>query len=195
MQKERYHHGDLRAALVREAITALEGTGALPSWRALARACGVSQSAPYRHFDGLEGLRAAVAAEGFRRLGKQIRAATLSDDPPLERFEAGFRAYVHFGAKHGSLYALMFEQRPDGGELAGASADAYSTLLSILAELGVHEPLRAAFALWTAHHGLVDILQHGILPDGVPKQADALADLVLAMMKAYLTDQLERQRE
>jgi AcrR family transcriptional regulator len=193
LSKERYHHGDLRAALVREAIASLETSGELPSWRALARACGVSQSAPYRHFEGLDGLRAAVAAEGFRRLGQRLRAATRKHDEPLEAFEAGFRAYVRFGVKHASLYGLMFEQDPSMPEAAAASAEAYSALLTALAALGIRDPLRVGFVLWTAHHGLVDIVRRGFEVGGVPLSADALAETVLPMMRAYIADELARQ--
>jgi AcrR family transcriptional regulator len=193
LPKKQYHHGDLRDSLVREAIASLEASGELPSWRALARACGVSQSAPYRHFDGLDELRSAVAAEGFRRLGSRLRAATRKHTDPLEAFEAGFRAYVRFGAKHGSLYGIMFEQGPSSPEVAAASAEAYSTLLTALAALGIRDPLRVAFVVVTAHHGLVDFVRRGFEIGGVPTGADALAEVVLPMLRAYIADELARQ--
>src|SRR5690606_14855079 len=144
-------------------------------------------------FEGLDGLRAAVAAEGFRRLGQRLCAATRKFDDPLEAFEAGFRAYVRFGVKHGSLYGLMFEQGPSMPEAAAASAEAYATLLTALAALGLRDPLRVAFVLWTAHHGLVDILRRGFEIGGVPASADALAEVVLPMMRAYIAQELAHQ--
>jgi AcrR family transcriptional regulator len=46
-----YHHGNLRAELLATAIEQLRDSGVEDlSLRALARAVGVSQTAPYRHF-------------------------------------------------------------------------------------------------------------------------------------------------
>ena len=46
-----YHHGNLRAELLDTAVAQLRETSVEElSLRALARAVGVSQTAPYRHF-------------------------------------------------------------------------------------------------------------------------------------------------
>ena len=59
----RYHHGDLRRALVAAALELLE-RGEELSLRAVARRAGVSHTAPYHHFRDRRGLVAAVALEG-----------------------------------------------------------------------------------------------------------------------------------
>src|SRR5215470_4643684 len=74
----KYHHGDLRRALVDAALAIVEraGPGAL-SLRELARRAGVSHAAPYRHFESREALLAALATEGFLGLGAEmVRSAT-----------------------------------------------------------------------------------------------------------------------
>ena len=60
--RDTYHHGNLRKALVDAALEILqrEGANAL-TLRGAARAAGVSQAAPYRHFADKEELLAAVA--------------------------------------------------------------------------------------------------------------------------------------
>ncbi|MFT4874371.1 TetR/AcrR family transcriptional regulator [Congregibacter sp.] len=64
-----YHHGNLRAKLLEQAIEQLRHTPAEQlSLRAVARALGVSQTAPYRHFSGKEALLAAIATRGYREL-------------------------------------------------------------------------------------------------------------------------------
>ena len=70
-----YHHGDLRQALVDAAIKLLrkEGLDAL-TLRGVAREAGVSQAALYRHFEDRRALVAAVAEDGFRRLGAAMMA-------------------------------------------------------------------------------------------------------------------------
>src|SRR5215467_776183 len=71
-----YHHGDLRAALIRAglAILAEEGVQAL-TLRAAARRAGVSHNAPYRHFADKEALLAAIAEEGFIDLAARVEEA------------------------------------------------------------------------------------------------------------------------
>ena len=51
-KKSTYHHGNLREVLISSALEILkEGTLQDLSLRALARKAGVSQTAPYRHFE------------------------------------------------------------------------------------------------------------------------------------------------
>lgn len=103
-KKAAYHHGDLRAALLRAAAEILEKEGleAL-ALREVARRAGVSHNAPYRHFPQREALLAALAAEGFTRLGEAQRKAAA---------ELGLRgmgeAYVQFALDHPQLFRLMF---------------------------------------------------------------------------------------
>ncbi len=83
-KRNRYHHGDLRQALIRRAEEVIdsEGIEAL-TLRGLARDLGVSHGAPNRHFKTKADLLAALATEGYMAL----REATLSaveaagDDP------------------------------------------------------------------------------------------------------------------
>jgi AcrR family transcriptional regulator len=197
MARPSYHHGNLRRSLVEAALRALDRDGVLPSWRALARECGVSQSAPYRHFESAEALTLAVSAEGFRLLATEVRRAKARKDDPREQFEAGFRAYVRFGTTHQSLYSVMFSQRidPKSGEAADAATDAYSTLVDAVVACGVKDPLPVAFVLWTAHHGLVDILRRGLTAPGLTGMSDAepLIARTAAMMSGYL-DSISRAR-
>src|SRR5262249_35655052 len=68
-RRRNYHHGDLRRALVDSATALLDEHGPLGvTLRGAARAAGVSQAAPYRHFAGKEALLAAVAEAAFHDL-------------------------------------------------------------------------------------------------------------------------------
>ena len=65
-KKARYHHGDLRNALLDAARAILEEESlANLSLRAVARRAGVSHAAPYRHFPNHESLLVELAHEGF----------------------------------------------------------------------------------------------------------------------------------
>jgi len=67
-QKDTYHHGDLRRALIDTAakLAAKHGAAAV-TIRKVVRKAGVSHAAPYHYFPTREALLAAVAGEGFSR--------------------------------------------------------------------------------------------------------------------------------
>jgi AcrR family transcriptional regulator len=70
--KRAYHHGDLRAAILKAAASEIERDGfETLSLRQLAASIGVAHSAPYRHFVDREALLAALAALGFDELLKR----------------------------------------------------------------------------------------------------------------------------
>src|SRR5471030_1466849 len=78
-----YHHGALRAALIRSAREILESEGyeAL-TLRAAARRAGVSQAAPYNHFADKAALLAAIAALGFKEFAAAMRhEMSAAEDP------------------------------------------------------------------------------------------------------------------
>ena len=105
-----YHHGNLRAELLDTAIEELRETGAEDlSLRALARAIGVSQTAPYRHFADKGELLAAMATRGYREL---YQALTLAGDHagncPTDQLLAFAHAYVDYAANNPQMFKLMF---------------------------------------------------------------------------------------
>ena len=74
--KTRYHHGDLRSALVDQAVALITAQGDVSfSLRDLAGRIGVSHAAVYRHFADKTALLNAVAAHGFALLAQAVRAA------------------------------------------------------------------------------------------------------------------------
>ena len=92
----KYHHGNLREALIQSALSILaEGGAADLSVRAAARRAGVSSGAPFRHFASREALLAAVAEEALRRLSDQIESTVAAaHGDPLARYEAVGMAYL-----------------------------------------------------------------------------------------------------
>ena len=65
-ENDRYHHGNLKLALLDAAIAQIKEVGIEKlSLRGIARTVGVSQTAPYRHFKDKNQLLADVAAQAF----------------------------------------------------------------------------------------------------------------------------------
>lgn len=127
--------------------------------RALARRAKVSHNAPYRHFPDREALLAALAAEGFARLGNALAEA--GQQGPRARGAA----YVRFALEQPQRFRLMF-----GGVLRISAhpglreqaSRAYEGLVSAFAALG--EPRAAqvtAAAAWSLVHGLAQLLLDG----------------------------------
>ena len=97
-----YHHGDLRATLLKAAARTLEKGGpAAISLRDLARNAEVSHSAPYRHFPDRDALLAALAEEGFALLARE-----LAGKPWREQAVS----YVRFALANPERFKLMFMQ-------------------------------------------------------------------------------------
>jgi AcrR family transcriptional regulator len=111
----RYHHGDLRRAIVTAAVELLSETQSVDfSLRELARRAGVSHNAPYKHFADKSELLAAVSAAGFNLLTTGIAEEIASIGNPRAQLFVMLRTYIRFGVDNPALYRLMF-----GGYLSG----------------------------------------------------------------------------
>src|SRR3990172_5080540 len=104
-----YHHGDLRAALLKAALQILRTRGlAALSLREVARKAGVSHQAPYHHFATRGHLLAALAAEGFNQLGDELdRIQAAAGDAVSAAQDTGVRC-VTFAAANPDRFRLMF---------------------------------------------------------------------------------------
>lgn len=154
-----YHHGDLRAALIGAAREALETTAPEDiTLKSLAMRLGVSQPAPYRHFQNREALLTAVAADGFARFGAALVEAR-DTAPENERFERACLAYLAFGRGNMGVYRLMFASRLGTSEdaaLEQSSHAAFAFLLQGAAQLVEAERAYVtAVWIWSTLHGLV----------------------------------------
>ena len=180
-----YHHGDLRSALGDDALQILrdEGLDAL-TLRAVARAAGVSQTAPYRHFADRRALVASVAAVGFRELERAMGAAMASGGG-REGFRGIASAYVGFGRANPALYRVMFgaevantTELPELAVAARSSLGFVQAGLEQLQAVGLVKPGDAgamAVACWAALHGLVSLILDG-QAETVTPDLDALVE-------------------
>jgi AcrR family transcriptional regulator len=103
-----YHHGNLRAALIKAAddIIAEGGIEAF-SLRAAAQRAGVSPGASAHHFGSAKGLLTEVALLAFERLDQYIEEVGHSDDVVMD-VRALSLAFVTFALDHPGHFRLMF---------------------------------------------------------------------------------------
>ncbi len=179
----RYHHGDLRAALVAEAVRRLDAAPeAALTLRGLARALGVSAMAPYGHFEDKDGLMDAVAKAGFDALGDALDAAIagMEAEAPEARLAALARRYVSFGLARPGLYRLIFGHRaaPASAATQAAGAATFARLERAVEAVGPPggDARRVAETAWALVHGLTRLIQDGRLDpeaDLAARAADA----------------------
>ena len=169
--KKRYHHGDLRRALIRSALELISAGGVEAlSLRAAARAAGVTHAAPYRHFADRTALLSAVAEEGFNAMAAELRAAAdRAGSDPGDRMRANGVAYVRFAVEHPAHFRVMFgpEVASKGRELQSAADAAFGVLLDSLGacqQAGLvkqGEPRELALAAWSLVHGFASLCVDG----------------------------------
>lgn len=175
--KKNYHHGNLRAELLRSARALLEQPGsAVPGLRAITRHAGVSSAAASPHFGNLTGLLSALAATGHEEL-----AAAL--EPVLDKGpHAAGLVYVRFAMNNPGLFTLMFRSdvtdRTDPA-LATAAARTSRILTRLVDHLQAHQPQRTCAgtraALWGKVHGLAVLAIDGFLDAMLSSQGEGMS--------------------
>jgi AcrR family transcriptional regulator len=180
-----YHHGDLRPALLRAAVDAIGQAGpAAMSLREVARRAGVSHAAAAYHFKDKAGLLTAVAAQGYRMLTKELKAAR---DEHRSYLEVGV-AYVRFAVSHRAYFEVMYRPelyRPDDPEVrearAGAAALLYGTASPDTSQLA------AGAAAWSLVHGVATLWLNGNFPEQLgsdPEEATRIIARYLSVPEA-----------
>lgn len=183
MERRRYHHGDLRKALLTEGLRLLAEREAEDlSLREVARAVGVSATSVYRHFPDKEALMAALAQEGLARLAEAQKRASQAAGGGSAGFTATGRAYVRFALANPALFRLIFAT-PGRCDHAQADESEAMALLraNAAAEIGAEpgEPAARINALhaWSLVHGLAMLMLDRQIPAD-----EALIDQVVADM-------------
>jgi AcrR family transcriptional regulator len=198
-----YHHGDLRRALVEAATTLLDRHGPLDvTLRGAARAAGVSQAAPYRHFASKEALLAAVAEEAFQALNAACTAAASADGirDSVGRLEAIATAYVRFAVDHPARYRLMWSPSPRGRDYPALGTAVRATGEALLGALSTWDDAAddsgerrvvRMFVLWSLLHGVTGLIIDEQLPLEVRTRVP-VEDIVQAAMQVLREGLLPR---
>lgn len=106
----RYHHGDLRAALVGTAIEVIGERGVRGfSLAEASRRLGVAVSAPYAHFADRDDLLAAVAVHAYELFYAEVAGEMGQFQAPADRLAAMARGYVRFAAANRPLFEVLYE--------------------------------------------------------------------------------------
>ena len=166
--RRRYHHGNLREALLKAAIELVGEAGPAGfTLREAARRAGVSHNAPYRHFRDKGELLAAVATEGFRELTLAMREAAARQATAVDQLKQAGLAYIAFALRRPDHFIVMFEAPlPE----IRAGREAFETLRHFVeacqreGDLPAGDPLPRALMAWSLVHGIARLAIAGRLP-------------------------------
>lgn len=198
---ERYHHGDLKTALIQAADEILVEHGLEGfSLREAARRAGVSPAAPAHHFGSAAGLLSEVALLGFEELAKHLHVEA-SEGTPVQRLRKQGVGYVRFAFTYPGRFQLMFRRDLLNPEHAALEAAGKRTLLQLeetiraMRSIPQDQALGARahaelLAAWTLVHGFAHLALGGKLANlhaGATSE-DLLAQVLPKMLESQWPD-------
>ena len=173
MPSKKYHHGDLKNALITAGVEILskEGIEGL-TLRKVAQRAGVSHNAPYSHFPDKQSLIAAISTEGFKQLYAELDTTALTyPDDPKRQLQEGAWAYVQFAMKNTDTFKIMFsgvlEKEKEYPAFVEISRKTFDRVLDIVRAcqlagiLGLGSPEIMAVAVWGQVHGIISLVLEG----------------------------------
>jgi len=171
------------------------------SLREVARAAGVSHTAPYRHFQDKADLLAAIAQKGFEQLTDNASAAAnRHPGDPQKQFVAASVQYILFGVRHPRMAHLLFggviNMRTAPRALKEASWAAFQLVETIInrgKEAGLfknRDTMELAVTTWSGIHGLAQLISGGYLTRlaATEQQVQTLGKLVCELILTGILD-------
>ena len=189
-KKGRYHHGELRAALIDAAIELIGQRGVRGfSLAEASRRLGVTVAAPYKHFADRDALLAAVAVRASEVLAAAVAAEVADAVEPADQLAAAARGYVRCAATNRALFQALFgagldkSRHPEIDQAAQPVADAFLTPARALA--GADDAHDLTLAVVAVAHGHATLLLDGAFGPG-PEAVDHAARRAAAVTRAVV---------
>jgi AcrR family transcriptional regulator len=203
MPTKKYHHGDLKNALIKAGVEILskEGIEGL-SLRKVAQHAGVSHSAPYSHFPDKQSLIAAISTEGFNQLYNELDAAISAyRSDPKRQLQGGAWAYVQFAMNNTDTFKIMFsgvlvkeKEYPAFVEISHKTFELVVDVVKACQSAGILKPGTpeiTAVAVWGQIHGIISLVLEGQVSRQVLDRF-TIRDIVLFALEQILITPLIR---
>jgi AcrR family transcriptional regulator len=166
--------------------------------RSIAKESGVSQTAPYRHFDTKESLYAYVAMEGFKKLSAATNIDISKKVTKDNMVKTGIN-YINFGLGNANTYDLMFgtavgdfSNYPDLLDCANGTYENMRLSFSKLAQDPEDVIAYKCITLWSMLHGLVGILRKVAVVDNMDPEQDHGPIKSASLIGANLDEHLDK---
>ncbi len=191
--QNRYHHGDLRRAILKSALELINESGIEKlSLREVARALGVTTAAPYHHFKDREALLVQIAIQGYEQLLKNLEEARIATKAAQTELEAESRAYLSFAHENAALYAVMFssevagkDEYPELRQIADRCFHLVCASIAQNTQLTKKKVPRAALCVWSMLHGLAILDRSNFLEEDRAEQGRIAVEGVLSIVKGF----------
>jgi AcrR family transcriptional regulator len=175
-ERTSYRHGNLREALISEAVKMMEERADSEfTLREAAQRIRVSHTAAYRHFPNKGALLAEMANRGFAILAEGLAVGLADGKSTTEVICLQARAYIQTALKHPALFRCMFGPRkfgPENDAAVDASCDVcFDHLMRAATRLKEEYPAitlpvsEISLAIWSMIHGLTNLTLDGQLCD------------------------------
>ncbi|MGE3228114.1 MAG: TetR/AcrR family transcriptional regulator [Hyphomicrobium sp.] len=161
--KKRFHHGDLREALIAATRELLIEHG--PDGFTLADACrraGVTTAAPYKHFRDKQEILEEIVLRGFEEL-TAANAKALAEGGPgtLAGITAMGISYLNFAVAQPAVFRLMFGHKSDLRKIEHVDESGNQCLKNVIDAVAAYsrthghkaDAEQVAIRLWTFVHG------------------------------------------
>lgn len=173
----RYHHGNLRQAMIEATLTLAEETGLeRVSLREVARRVGVSSGAPFRHFKDRQALMTAIAEEATRQLRIRVdRDQLRAPAQAVEKLRCLGQSFLSWAWSHPTQFKLVSSRELFDFQSSESLAQHFGAVrrltLSLIRQaqaeghLSVHQtPEAIGLALRASAYGLARMALDGQLP-------------------------------
>jgi AcrR family transcriptional regulator len=173
MDKNKYHHKDLKKKLIEEGSSLLARGGYDDfSLRQLAKNLGVSHAAPYRHFNNKEDLVLNIIKKGLDEFYESLYLSVQSfPDNPLKQLRDMGRQYILFFINNPDLVKVMFANMKNRKLVEKVpSRDSFRLLLDAVTAckekglISASDTMLASLLIWGEVHGLSYLLMDGNIP-------------------------------
>jgi AcrR family transcriptional regulator len=194
MNKEKYHHKDLKNQLIKEGSILLAKVGYNDfSLRQVAKTLGVSHAAPYRHFKNKEELVITIVEKGLDKFYDYLYSSIIKyPDAPLNQLREMGKQYILFSVRNADLVKIIFFNR-ENKDLAKKvrSKNSYQLLVNVINECKDKKLIKTSNAemtsllIWGEVHGLSCLLMENNIPfkgkleDFVDQLIDGIFELLL----------------
>ena len=188
MARKQYHHGNLKQAIIEEALVQLNLVGAENlSFREIAKKLGVVSSAPYNHFKSKKQLYKELINIGIKLLLKRMNNEKNKQILPAEKLFHSAKAYLKFSIDEKELFLLMFSS--NNLEIKNLINLISTQFLDIVEEkfkdgkrMRITEK-GAAITAWSMVHGLAKLANNETL-EAIEEQSSLKIDGIFTQMSA-----------